>query len=100
MLAAKGMTGPEEAFEGKAGFFKSTGICFETRPFADSSDDYRIMKARLKAFPTGYFSHTAIEAILNLRSQISDLNDVKAIRLQSFLARDEVMGSGEANWQP
>ena len=25
MLAAKGMTGPEEAFEGKAGFLNSTG---------------------------------------------------------------------------
>jgi len=100
MLAAKGMTGPEEAFEGKAGFFNSTGIRFETRPFADSSDDYRIMKARLKAFPSGYFSQSAIEAILNLRSQIPDLNDVKEIRLQTFPAGYEVMGSGEANWQP
>jgi len=34
MLAAKGMTGPEEAFEGKAGFLSSTGIRFEIRPFA------------------------------------------------------------------
>src|SRR5215831_4640652 len=100
MLAAKGMTGPEEAFEGKAGFFNSTGIRFEIRPFADSSDDYRIMKARLKAFPSGYFSQSAIEAILNLRSQIPDLDDVKEIRLQTFPAGYEVMGSGEANWRP
>jgi 2-methylcitrate dehydratase len=100
MLAAKGMTGPEEAFEGKAGFFNSTGIRFEIRPFADSVDDYRIMKARLKAFPSGYFSQSAIEAILNLRSQIPDLDDVKEIRLQTFPAGYEVMGSGEANWQP
>src|SRR5215472_10129397 len=67
----------------KAGFFNSTGIRFEIRPFADSSDDYRIMKARLKAFPSGYFSQSAIEAIFNLRSQIPDLNDVKEIRLQT-----------------
>jgi len=45
MLAAKGMTGPEEAFEGKAGFLASTGIRFEIKPFADSADEYRIMKA-------------------------------------------------------
>ena len=32
MLAAKGMTGPEEAFEGKAGFLNSTGIRFEITP--------------------------------------------------------------------
>jgi 2-methylcitrate dehydratase len=100
MLAAKGMTGPEEVFEGKAGFLSSTGIRFEIRPFADSADAYRIMKARLKAFPSGYFSQSAVEAILNLRSQIPDLDDIKEIQLQTFPAGYEVMGSGEANWQP
>ncbi len=100
MLAAKGMTGPEEVFEGKAGFLSSTGIRFEIRPFADSADTYRIMKARLKAFPAGYFSQSAIEAIVNLRSQITDLDDIQEIRLQTFPAGYEVMGSGEANWQP
>jgi len=100
MLAAKGMTGPEEAFEGKAGFLNSTGIRFEIRPFADSIDTYRTMKARLKAFPSGYFSQSAIEAMLELRTQIPDLADIKEIRLQTFPAGYEVMGSGEANWQP
>ena len=100
MLAAKGMTGPEEVFEGKAGFCASTGIRFEISPFADSADGYRIMKARVKAFPAGYFSQSAIEAILNLRPQIPDLDDIKEIRLQTFPAGYEVMGSGEANWQP
>jgi 2-methylcitrate dehydratase len=100
MLAAKGMTGPEEAFEGKAGFLNSTGIRFEISPFADCTDAYRIMKARLKAFPSGYFSQSAIEAILSLRSQIPDLDDIKEIRLQTFPAGYEVMGSGEANWRP
>jgi 2-methylcitrate dehydratase len=100
MLAGKGMTGPEEVFEGKAGFFNSTGIRFEIRPFADSADSYRIMKARLKAFPSGYFSQSAIEAILSLRPQIPDLDEIKEIRLQTFPAGYEVMGSSEANWQP
>jgi 2-methylcitrate dehydratase len=54
----------------------------------------------LKAFPSGYFSQSAIEAILNLRDQIPDLGDVKEIRLQTFPAGYEVMGSGEANWRP
>jgi len=100
LLAAKGMTGPEEVFEGKAGFLASTGIRFDIRPFADSADEYRIMKARVKAFPAGYFSQSAIEAILNLRSQISNFDDIKEIRLQTFPAGYEVMGSGQANWQP
>ncbi len=99
-LATKGMTGPEEVFEGKAGFLKSTGIRFEIRPFAHAAEDYRIMKARLKAFPAGYFSQSAIEGILDLRCQIPNLDDIKEIRLQTFPAGYEVMGSGEANWLP
>jgi 2-methylcitrate dehydratase len=35
-----------------------------------------------------------------LRSQIARLDDIKQIRLQTFPAGYEVMGSGEANWQP
>jgi 2-methylcitrate dehydratase len=100
MLAAKGMTGPEEAFEGKAGFLNSTGIRLAIKPFVHSADEYRIMKARVKAFPAGYFSQSAIEAILDLRSLIANLEDIKEIRLQTFPAGYEVMGSGEANWQP
>ena len=100
MLAARGMTGPEEVFEGKAGFLSSTGIRFELRPFADSADGYRIMKARLKAFPGGYFSQSAIEAILALRPRIPDRDDIREIRLQTFPAGYEIMGSGEANWKP
>src|SRR5207247_11302499 len=61
MLAAKGMTGPEEAFEGKAGFLNSTRIHFEIRPLSDSADTYRLMKTRLKAFHSVYCSHSAIE---------------------------------------
>jgi 2-methylcitrate dehydratase len=58
------------------------------------------MEARLKAFPAGYFSQSAIEAMLDLRSQIGDLSEIRGIRLQTFPAGYEVMGSGEANWQP
>jgi 2-methylcitrate dehydratase len=58
------------------------------------------MYARVKAYPAGYFSQSAIEAILKLRSQIPDLDAIKEIRLQTFPAGYEVMGSGEANWRP
>ncbi len=58
------------------------------------------MKARLKAFPAGYFSQSAIEGILDLRSQIPNVDDIREIHLQTFPAGYEVMGSGEANWLP
>lgn len=99
LLASKGMTGPEEVFEGKAGFTNSTGIRFELPSFADSAGSYRIMRARLKPFPAGYYSQSAIEAVLELRPQVPKIDDIKEIRLQTFPAGHRVMGSNEA-WKP
>ncbi len=100
MLASKGMIGPEEVFEGKKGFMKGTGVTFELRPHAGSGQPYRIMSARIKAFPSGYFSQSAIEAVLALRSRIPAIDDIKEVRLQTFPSGYQVMGSSEANWKP
>jgi 2-methylcitrate dehydratase len=100
MLASKGLTGPEEVFEGNDGFMKGTGVTFELRPLAGSGQPYRIMSARIKAFPSGYFSQSAIEAALDLRSRIPAIDDIKEVRLQTFPSGHQVMGSSEANWKP
>ncbi len=100
MLASKGMTGPNEVFEGNDGFMKGTGVTFELRSLAGTGQPYRIMSARIKAFPSGYFSQSAIEAVLELRPRISSIDDIKEVRLQTFPSGHQVMGSSEANWKP
>ncbi|MCH7912601.1 MAG: MmgE/PrpD family protein [Deltaproteobacteria bacterium] len=100
MLASKGMTGPNEVFEGNDGFMNATGVTFELRSLAGTGQPYRIMSARIKAFPSGYFSQSAIEAVLELRPRISSIDDIKEVRLQTFPSGHQVMGSSEANWKP
>ncbi|MCZ6449742.1 MAG: MmgE/PrpD family protein [Deltaproteobacteria bacterium] len=100
MLASKGMTGPNEVFEGNDGFMNATGVTFELRSLAGTGQPYRIMSARIKAFPSGYFSQSAIEAVLELRPRISSIDDIKEVRLQTFPSAHQVMGSSEANWKP
>jgi 2-methylcitrate dehydratase len=100
MLASKGMTGPNEVFEGSDGFMTGTGVTFELRSLAGTGQPYRIMSARIKAFPSGYFSQSAIEAVLELRPRISSIDDIKEVRLQTFPSGHQVMGSSEANWKP
>jgi len=79
---------------------KGTGVTFELQPLAGSGQQYRIMSARIKAFPSGYFSQSAIEAVLDLRSRIPAIDDIKEVRLQTFPSGYQVMGSSEANWKP
>jgi len=100
MLAAKGMTGPAEVFEGIAGIMNATGVHFELLPFAGSGEPWRIMRARLKAYPSGYFSQSAIEAVLALRPQISSIDEIKEVRLETFPSGYQAMGSSEAHWRP
>ncbi|WP_454689164.1 MmgE/PrpD family protein [Achromobacter aloeverae] len=99
-LAAQGMTGPGHIFDGKHGFFQATGIDFEMLPFGGAGNDFRIMSARVKPFPAGYFSQSAIEAVLELRPQIPDISRVRKIHLETFPSGHRVMGSDESRWRP
>ena len=100
MLAAKGMTGPSFIFEGPGGYFNATGGAFELPPFGGAGGPFRIMAARIKPFPSGYHSQSAIEAVLELRPKVSGIDDIKEVRLQTFPAAHEVMGSDESRWSP
>ncbi|OWT75424.1 MULTISPECIES: MmgE/PrpD family protein [unclassified Achromobacter] len=99
-LAAQGMTGPGHIFDGKHGFFQATGINFEMLPFGGAGNEFRIMSARVKPFPAGYFSQSAIEAVLELRPQIPDVAHVRKIHLETFPSGHRIMGSDESRWRP
>jgi 2-methylcitrate dehydratase len=76
MLAARGMTGPDHVFEGASGYLNATGGRFEMPPLGGEGAPFRIMTARVKPFPSGYFSQTAIEAVLELRPKIGSIQDI------------------------
>lgn len=99
-LAAQGMTGPRHIFDGDYGFFRATGCAFDMLPFGSKGSDFRIMRARVKPYPAGYHGQSAIEAALQLRSQIPDLARVRKIHLETHAAGYRVMGSGESRWKP
>jgi 2-methylcitrate dehydratase len=99
-LAAQGMTGPAEIFEGPRGFFKATGGPFDMLPFGGGDAAFRIMSARIKPYPAGYYAQSAIEAALQVRPGISRLDDVQTIRLETFPAGYSAMGSDKSRWSP
>jgi len=99
-LAALGMTGPSHIFDGSRGFFQATGCTFEMLPFGGKGSEYRIMKARIKPYPAGYFSQSAIEAVLELRPQIPDMARIRKVHLETFPSGLRIMGSDESRWRP
>ncbi len=85
MLAAKGMTGPDLAFEGVQGYFKAIGGSFEMPPLAARGSEFRIQKSRLKPFPAGYHCHTAVEAAQEIRARLDGRVDtIRQVRMQTY----------------
>jgi 2-methylcitrate dehydratase len=99
-LAQKGMTGPVQVFEGSRGFFVAAGKSIPPLDLAGPGRPFRIMRTRVKAYPAGYHSQSAIDAALQLRSRVGRVDDIEHIRLETFAAAVRAMGTSESCWKP
>lgn len=96
-LARRGMTGPNEIFEGPKGVFNQLTGPFELK--LGSSGDYMINKTYIKFWPAEYHSQSSIEAILALRPEIGD-REVESMEIKSFEAAVSIIGSEPEKWRP
>ncbi|CAN5635626.1 MmgE/PrpD family protein [soil metagenome] len=104
-LAADGMTGPAPLFEGDLGFFKLVSRdAFTPAPFggeAGNSDGYMINKTYIKFWPAEYHSQSAIDAAIQLRTQLKgDVSQVKSIDIHTFEASYNIIGKYKEAWAP
>jgi len=99
-LAQKGMTGPEQVFEGSRGFFLAAGKSIAPLDLGGPGKPFRIMRTRVKAYPCGYHAQSAIDAALQLRSQIKQVEDIEHIRLDTFAAAVRAMATSDSCWKP
>jgi 2-methylcitrate dehydratase len=98
-LAKDGMTGPNEIFEGPKGLFKMITGPFEPA-WARGGGDWMILKTYIKYWPAEYHSQSAIDAALQLRSQIGGLDNIEQITIESFEAAVSIIGSEPEKWRP
>lgn len=100
LLAKAGMTGPEDAFEGKAGVFKvSTGNYDLIRPFGGKDAPFQIHLSSIKHFPIGSMAQTAVECALKIRKQLSSPDDITEVNVQTFSEGVATMASPD-KWRP
>jgi 2-methylcitrate dehydratase len=93
-LAAHGITGPAEVFEGKKGFMDSIAGHFEIE--WEHEDLERVSRTFLKRYNAEIHSQSALEALLELREAHSfDPSKVKRIELETFQVAYDIIGGGE-----
>ena len=98
-LARRGMTGPNEIFEGPKGLFKMFTGPFDVA-WSRGPDDWMILQTYIKFWPAEYHSQSAIDAGLQLRQQIGSPDNIDSILIESFEAAVSIIGSEPEKWRP
>jgi 2-methylcitrate dehydratase len=104
-LAKEGMTGPNEIFEGPMGFFRQVSGPFELA-VESWGPPSMINRTSIKFWPAEYHSQSAIDAALQLRGDLDAGHTprmgraVAAVRIHSFDAAVDIIGSEAEKWHP
>ena len=93
-LAARGVTGPAEVFEGNKGFMETIAGRFEID--WEHEDLERVRRTFLKRYNAEIHSQSALEALLELRKTHDiDPAAVERIELETFQVAYDIIGGGE-----
>ncbi|MFQ5494246.1 MAG: MmgE/PrpD family protein [Phycisphaerae bacterium] len=103
-LARRGLTGPNEIFEGPKGVFRQlTGGPFSVR-LGSKTAGYMINKTYIKYWPAEYHAQSSIDAALQIRQQFMKdgytWKDIDRLRMESFEAAVSIIGSEKEKWRP
>jgi 2-methylcitrate dehydratase len=93
-LAARGITGPREVFEGNKGFMDAIAGRFELDWRREDLE--AVTRTILKRFNAEIHSQSAIEALLEMRAEHGlGAGDVERIELDVFQVAYDIIGGGE-----
>src|SRR5262249_49189393 len=101
-LAAAGMTGPAPIFEGSMGFMKQVSGPFELDVdiFGGQGRPFMIDRTYIKFWPAEYHSQSAIDAALEMRSDVGPVDEIEDILIESFDAAVDIIGGEPEKWRP
>lgn len=97
LLAKRGMTGPAPLFEGEKGFFNQVTGAFGLGPLGSP---FKILESSIKFYPAEFLGQTAIEAALSLREQISSIDQIAGVDIDTFDACVKGIAEGPRKWKP
>ncbi len=94
MLAARGITGPEEVFEGNKGFKDSIAGDYELDWSKEDLESVR--RTIIKKYNAEIHSQSALEAALDIRNQEGfRVSEIQSVKLTTFDVAYSIIGGGE-----
>src|SRR6266852_5866526 len=99
-LAADGMTGPGQPFEGRDGLWQHLGIDAPEWPhFGGSGETFRITGTSFKAYPSVIHTQGPIGLALELRQQLAP-GEIESVRVTTYGEAVRRTGAEPEKWDP
>src|SRR6266436_5940070 len=98
LLAARGMTGPDQAIDGSHGLRELLGN-FELGEFGGNGRPYQLPRSDLKYFLTEFHSQSPITAAIELRRQVA-VEDIEAVTVHTYWFAWSEIGGEPEKWHP
>lgn len=99
LLAAEGMTGPYEPFEGHHGVWEQVTGPFHLESLGGAGKPFTVETANLKFFPAEYHSQAPLWSALEIRKKVEP-DDIDAINVQTYWLAYSEIGSEPQKWDP
>ena len=99
-LAAEGMTGPDEAFDGVFGLWNQTlGRPYEVKPFARAGDVFAVTQTNIKKFPVRDSCQLPVETAMKLRAGVV-ATDIARLRIVTYRSAHKGAVADPELWRP
>jgi len=101
LMARRGMTGPQEAFEGARGFKKQLGTSLQLSAFGGDGIAFTIETDKYKYYPCDYEAQCALTPILELHEALKgDVNDIERVDIETYDHAIKISADTPAKWSP
>lgn len=103
IMASRGLTGPQEVFEGARGFLRqltageTLGLPFEM----GKNHAYQIQRGKLKYFPSDHEAQTAVNPVLELRKDlVGRIEDIEKVTVDTYDIAIAMAADSPDKWHP
>ena len=101
-LAAEGMVGPKNSFEGRCGLFENITGPFEISSFPTEGGEFDLPKVLIKYWPLETNGQSVVWAALDLRKKITpkEISKIESVEIFCDEFTKHEIGSEQEKWDP
>ncbi len=101
LIAGRGLTGPEEAFEGPKGFFKQVTGPIKLPTFGGNGKPFKVEDAKFKYMPAEYHNQCTVQPAIELHKALGGkVDDIARVVVETYDIAVDATADSPDKWNP